>query len=55
MLYVGNDSNLEVLGLQTEDGVFITDAQLTCTVTDTNSNLVATVALAYLGAGKAVG
>ena len=55
MLYVGNDSNLEVLGLATEDGAYITDAQLTFTVTDANSNLVATVALAYLGAGKAVG
>lgn len=55
MLYVDNDSNLEVLGLASEDGVYVTDAAITCTIIDTSGNLVATVALAYLGAGKAVG
>lgn len=49
MLYVGNDTNLEVLGLATEDGSYVTDAALTCTVSDPTGNVVATVTPAYLG------
>lgn len=55
MLFCNNDSNVEVLGLATEDGSFITDAVLTCAITDSSGNAVATVTLAYLGTGFAVG
>jgi hypothetical protein len=54
VLYVGNDSNLEVLGLKDEDGNWITNAALSCTITDPNGNTVAVVTLTYRGAGVSV-
>ncbi|HEV3023926.1 MAG TPA: hypothetical protein VGX76_15730 [Pirellulales bacterium] len=54
MLYVANDTNLEVLGLKDEDGNWITNAALTCVVTDPLGNTVANVTLSYRGAGVAV-
>ena len=55
-LYVSNDNNIEILGLQDEDGVAITDATISCAVTDdATGDAIQTVSLAYLGAGVAVG
>lgn len=55
-LYAANDNNIDLLNLQDEDGNYITDAVLTCVVTDaTTGTVMGTVTLAYLGAGVAVG
>lgn len=54
MLYVANDSNVEVLGLKDEDGNWIANANITCTITDPTGATVATVTLTYRGAGVAV-
>jgi hypothetical protein len=54
VLYVGNDSNLEVLGLRDEDGNWVTNASVTCTITDSGGNTVAAVSLAYRGSGVGV-
>jgi len=53
-LYCGNDSNIEVLGLTSEDGSFITDASLTCVITNPSNMTLATVTLSYRGAGVPV-
>ena len=54
MLYVANDSNLEVLGLKDEDGNWVTNATITCTITDASGNTVAVVPLSYRGSGVGV-
>lgn len=48
MLFCGNDTNLEVLGLTTEDGSYVTDAAIACAVKLAGAT-VATVTLFYLG------
>jgi hypothetical protein len=54
MMYVANDTNLEVLGLKDEDGNWITNAAITCAISDPLGNSVATVTLTYRGPGVAV-
>lgn len=54
-LYAANDNNLDALNFKTEDGSFVTDAVITCEVTDNaTGDTMATVSLAYLGSGVAV-
>ncbi|HUY88797.1 MAG TPA: hypothetical protein VMV10_08695 [Pirellulales bacterium] len=54
-LYAANAVDLGVLGLRSRAGVFVTDATLTCTVTDVATGvMLATVFLNYLGAGVAL-
>lgn len=53
-LYCNNDSNLEVLALKDEDGNWITDAAITCTITDPTGATVAAVSLTYRGSGVGV-
>lgn len=55
MLYVGSDSNIELLGLQTEDGSFLTAASISCVIKDSSGNTVATVSLTYLGTAVTTG
>jgi hypothetical protein len=54
-LYASNDANIELLGLVTEDGTYVTDAAISCVITDPNGTTVATVSLAYLGTSVTVG
>ncbi|HEX5444056.1 MAG TPA: hypothetical protein VFW87_09520 [Pirellulales bacterium] len=50
ILFVANDTNLDLLGLTSEDGAYVTDAQLTCTVADASGQTAAAITLSYLGA-----
>lgn len=46
----GNDSLCQLLGIQDEDGNYLTDeGPITCVVTDPDDNTVASLTLAYLG------
>ena len=55
-LFVGNDSNLEVLGLVDEEAAFVTNAAITCLVTDSSGATMGSgpITLTYRGAGVAV-
>lgn len=54
-LYVANDTNIELLGLTTEDGAYVTDAAISCVISDPTGATVATVSLAYLGTSVTLG
>lgn len=55
-LYAANDNNIDLLNLQDEDGKYITDAVLSCAVTDAvTGTVMGTVTLTYLGSAVAVG
>ncbi|MGH7139028.1 MAG: hypothetical protein ACREHD_25055 [Pirellulales bacterium] len=54
-LYIANDINIELLGLTTEDGAYVTDAAISCVIIDPTGNSLATVSLAYLGTSVSVG
>ena len=56
-LFAANDNDIDLLDLKTEDGTHITDAVLSCAITDaaTGDSMGSAITLAYLGAGVAVG
>jgi hypothetical protein len=56
MLYVGNDSLVQLLGIQAEDGTYLTSqGPITCTVTDPSNNVLATITLTYTGQPVTIG
>ena len=54
MLFVGSDTNIELLGVKTEDGAYLTTGAITCAITDPTGASVATVTLTYLGTAVTV-
>lgn len=48
-LFAGSAVNVELLGVQQELGSYVTGATITCLVSDSEGNVVATLNLDYLG------